>query len=318
MQNAIEKIATGNTYGQKLIELAEKDSRIVVVEADLMRASGSDAFREQFPERHFNVGIAEQNLVGVAAGLAAMGKIPFASSFACFAARRACDQAMVSAAYNNLNVNIVGSYAGLTTEKNGGTHISIADIAIFRLMPNFTVLVPGDCAELAGAIETAAKIDGPVYIRMARGPMPRIFDDDCKFSLGQAVTLRAGNEITLITTGITTWEGLCACEELAGKGIDVRHLHMPSIKPIDKEAIIEAAKATKAIFTVENHSKLGGLGSAVAEIICESCPAPVIRLGMDDCFGETATLEYLMDIHGISAPRIVEAVEAYLEKVATV
>lgn len=309
---------TRNTYGKALIELGEKDERVVVIEADLMKASGSEPFKERFPDRHFNVGIAEQNLMSVAAGFACMGKIPFASGFASFVCQRGCDQLINATCFNEFNVKIVGTYAGLTNAKNGGTHIGVEGIAILRAMPNMTILAPADCVELTEAVRVSARHDGPVFIRVARGPMPRIFDDDYKLSLGQAVTLRAGNEITLITTGITTWEGLCAGEELAGKGIDVRHLHMPSIKPIDAEAIIEAAQATKAIFTIENHSRLGGLGSAVAEIVCESCPVPVIRLGMDDCFGETATLEYLMDIHGISASRILEAVEAYLEKVVTV
>lgn len=304
-----------STYGEALIEIGERDERIVVIEADLMKASGSEAFKERFPDRHFNVGIAEQNLIGVATGFAAMGKIPFASSFANFATQRSCDQLINAICFNKFNVKIVGSYAGLTTAKNGGTHIGVEDIAMLRAMPNMSILAPADCVEMAESIRISATHEGPVFIREPRGPMPRIFDDDHKMEFGKAVNLRKGNQITLITTGITTWEGLCACEELVDKGIDIRHLHMPSIKPIDKEAIIEAAEVTKAIFTVEDHSRLGGLGSAVAEIVCESCPVPVIRLGMNDCFGETATLEYLMDKHGISAPRIVKAVEAYVEKV---
>lgn len=308
MNNTIEKIATRKTYGQKLIELGEKDSRIVVVEADLMKASGSDPFQARFPERHFNVGIAEQDLIGVAGGLAAMGKIPFASSFACFAARRACDQVMISASYNNFNVKIVGSYSGLTSEKNGGTHISIADIAIFRMMPNFTVFVPGDCSELEASMEAAAKIEGPVYIRMARGPMVQIFNGS-EFVVGKAKVISEGDDVTLITTGITTWEGILACQQLKNDGIKVHHLHMHTIKPVDKEAILKAAEKTKAIVTVENHLIAGGLGSLVTEVVCEECPVPVKRLGLDDCFGETAKLDYLMNKFGISSKHVVKAVK---------
>lgn len=313
-------VATGEmgiakkTYGQTLIELGKKDPRIVAVEADLMKASGSDLFKAEFPQRHFNVGIAEQNLVGVAAGLASMGKIPFASSFSCFISQRACDQAVNAVAFNKFNVKMCGTYAGLTSEKNGGTHISVEDIAIFRTMPNVTIMVPADCIELTRAMEAAAAHCGPVYIRIARGPLPTIFSKDCEFTIGKAKVLSEGEDVSLITTGITTWEGLNACETLSSNGIRVRHIHMPTIKPIDRQEILRAARDTGRIVTVENHSKIGGLGSAVAEVVCDECPVPVVRLGMNDCFGETAKLDYLIDKFGISSRHIVRAVEALLAK----
>lgn len=305
---------TKNTYGETLVKLGRKDERIVVIEADLMKASGSELFMEEFPKRHFNVGIAEQNLVGVAAGFAAMGKIPFASSFSNFISQRSCDQAVNAVCYNKFNVKLCGTYAGLSSEKNGGTHISIEDIAIFRSMPNMTVIAPADCTELAAAMEASAEYDGPVYIRIARGPLNKIFSDDYRFIMGKAVMLQAGSDASLITTDITTWEGKLACEALKLKGIKVRHIHMPTIKPIDRDEILRAAHETGAIVTVENHSRLGGLGSAVTETVCDECPVPVIRLGIDDRFGETAKLDWLINRFGISAGHIIAAVEKILKR----
>lgn len=302
------------TYGNTLVKLGDKDNRIVVVEADLMKASGSECFREVFPERHFQVGIAEQNLIGVSAGLASMGKIPFASTFACFASQRACDQAVNAVAYNRFNVKICGTYAGLTSEKNGGTHISVEDIAIYRAMPNMMVIAPGDCVELAKAMETIAEYDGPVYLRMARGPLPIIFNDDYEFEIGKAVVIQEGKDATIITTGITTWYGIQAVKILKTKGITTQHLHMPTIKPLDRKAVIKAANQTGSIVTVENHSIIGGLGSAVAELLCETCPVPVKRLGMQDKFGETATLEWLLEKHELTPGHIVKAVKQILKQ----
>ncbi len=296
-----------DTFGQKLAMLGKSDPRIVVVEADLMRASGSDPFKDMFPERHFQVGIAEQNLVGVAAGLAAMGKIPFASTFAIFASQRACDQAAVAVALNKFNVKICGDYAGLTSEKNGATHISIADISIYRSMPGMVVIVPGDCTELSSAMDAIAAYNGPVYLRKARGPMVNIFPDSHRFTIGRGVLMQKGSDICIITTGITTSEGIKACEALKSQGVKARHIHMPTIKPMDREMVLSAARETGGIVTVENHSRIGGLGSSVTEIVCDKYPVPVTRLGIDDRFGETATLDYLMEKFGITAGHIVSA-----------
>jgi transketolase len=309
-----EKLDSKKVYGEVLVKLGEKNPNVVVLEADLMKASGSDPFLAKFPERHFNVGIAEQDLIGTAAGLAAMGKIPFASSFACFASQRACDQAVNSVAYNKFNVKIVGSYAGLTSEKNGGTHISVEDLAIFRSMPNMVVIDPGDGVEFAQALEFAAEYEGPVYIRSNKGNFPTFLEESYRFQLGKAIVLSEGNDIGLITTGITTLEGIKACEGLAVAGIRVRHVHMPSLKPIDAAEIITTAMQTKRLVTVENHSIIGGLGSAVAEVLTEGYPVRLKRMGLNDCFGETAKLDYLMEKFGISASHIVKQVKEFLKQ----
>lgn len=309
-----KRISVQETYGNTLAKLGKSDERILVVEADLMKASGSKSFQQAFPERHFQVGIAEQNLVGVAAGLAAMGKVPFASTFANFASQRACDQAVIAMAYNRFNVKLCSSYAGLTSEKNGATHISVEDVAIFRSMPNMVVIDPGDCVELASALETIAGYDGPVYLRMARGPLETVLPEDYRFSIGKSVILNEGSDVSLITSGITTFEGVKACEKLGAEGINVKHIHMPTIKPIDRKAIIRAAEETGAIVTVENHSRLGGLGSAVTEVVCDECPVPVVRLGIDDSFGETAILDWLMEKFGITSDHIIQAVEGVMER----
>ncbi len=301
-----------SVYAEALLKLGREDERIVVLEADLMRASGSGPFKEAFPARHFNVGVAEQNLVGVAAGFASMGKIPFASAFAGFLSQRACDQNVNAVCFNNLNVKLVGTYGGLTQEKNGGMHIGVEDLAIFRSMPNMTIVVPCDCIELASAMGAIARYNGPVYLRLARGPVKTILPNDHQLVIGKAVVLRDGMDVSLVTTGIATWEGKVACEALRARGISVRHIHMPTVKPIDRAEIVRAARETGLIVTVENHSRMGGLGSAVTEIVCEEYPVPVTRLGIDDRFGKTATLDWLINEYGISSDHVVSAVEKIL------
>lgn len=307
-----EGISVKDVYGSTLVEVASENENIVVVEADLMRASGSEVFLKKFPQRHFQVGVAEQNLIGVGAGLAASGKIPFVSTFASFAARRACDQASVSVAYNKLNVKICGIYAGLTSSENGGTHISVEDIAIFRSMPNMVVVVPADTGELREAIKTIATYQGPVYLRMARGPMPRIFSGNNKFVLGKSPVLLEGGDAAIISTGIMTIHALEAAKRLTEENIKVKVINSSTIKPIDEEAILEAAETTGALVTVENHNIIGGLGSAVAEIILERKPVPLKRIGIRDRFGETATLEWLLKNNKMAVPDIVDAVRTVL------
>lgn len=309
MMELKEAINVKNTLSDAILELGRQDDRICFLEADLMRATGSDPFAQEFPNRHFQVGIAEQDMMGTAAGLAAMGKIPFAATFASFISQRSCDQAVNAVAYNSFNVKIIGTYCGLSSEKNGGTHIGVEDIAIYRGMPGVTVMCPGDCVEMKQAFFAAAKHEGPVYMRIPRGPMQTYNAADYQFEIGKAVTLRDGNDIAVITTGITTAEGIKAANELEKQGIGVMHIHMPTIKPIDKQAIIQAAEKTGKIITVENHSVIGGLGSAVTEVVCEHASAKVVRLGMQDTFGETATLGYLMEKYGIDAEAIVGAVK---------
>jgi transketolase len=299
---------TGKTYGETLVRLAEKNPAIVVLEADLAKASGSGPFKEKYPNRYYDVGIAEQNLFSFSAGLAAMGKIPFASTFACFASQRGCDQIMNSVAYNMFNVKIIGTYAGLTSEKNGGTHISVADLAIFRSMPGMIVIDPGDALEFSHAIEEAANHTGPVYIRSNKGAFPVFHTGMFRFTIGKAQVLREGSGVSLIATGIVTQEAIRACEKAEKAGIHVRLVHMPTIKPIDAEEIITCAEKTGTIISAENHSIMGGLGSAITEVVCARKPCPVIRLGLRDCFGETATLDYLLHKHGIDAETIFETI----------
>lgn len=295
---------TNATYGATVTALGAQYPEVVAVECDLMKASGSTPFKEAFPDRMFNVGIAEQDALSFSAGLAAMGKTPFVTGFACFVAQRACDQAKNSIAYNNFNVKVIGTYAGLTSEKNGGTHISTDDVAIYRNMPHFEVYDPGDANEFEAILQYAAAHKGPVYIRSNKGKFETFTPAGRKFVPGKAEVLSEGTEIGLITTGVTTREGIMAVNELEKLGISVRHIHMPSIKPIDRAAIAETARKTKVIVTVENHTIYGGLGSAVAEVLCEDQPAKLVRLGLQDHFGETATFAYMMHKYGIDSEAI--------------
>lgn len=293
-------------FPNTMIELAEKDEKVVLLDADLGKAAGSDTFGKAFPERHIELGIAEQDMIGTAAGLSEMGFIPFATTFSCFATQRACDQ-VVNVCYNEFNVKIVGTYAGFSSEKNGGTHISVEDLAITRCLPNMTVLSPGDGSELEEILKCAYEIKGPVYIRMAKGPFKPL-NMEGSFKLGKARTLRKGTDIAFIATGISTAECVEAAEVLATKGISATVLHMPSIKPVDKDAVIDIAKTKMPIYTVEDHSIYGGLGSLVSEITAENCPAKVTRIGMHDQFGDTAVLQWLLDRHGVSSAKIVERI----------
>lgn len=305
---------TNATYGATLTALGAEYPQLVAVEADLMKAAGSRPFRDAYPERMFNVGIAEQDALSFSAGLAAMGKLPFVSGFACFVAQRACDQAQNSIAYNDFNVKVIGTYAGLTSEKNGGTHISIDDLAIYRNMPRFEVYDPGDANEFEAILRYAAQHEGPVYIRSNKGVYPTFTPEGRPFRPGKAEVLSEGTDVALITTGITTLEGLRATETLSAQGIHVQHLHMPSIKPLDKAAIADAARKTGLVVTVENHTIYGGLGSAVAEALCETQPARLVRLGLQDHFGETAKLRYMMHKYGIDDESIVSMIRALLKK----
>lgn len=299
---------TNQTYGATITALAAEYPQVAAVEADLMKASGSAPFKEAYPDRMFNVGIAEQDALGFSAGLAAMGKIPFVTGFACFMAQRACDQAQNSIAYNKFNVKVIGTYAGLTSEKNGGTHISIDDLAIYRNMPYFEVYDPGDANEFAAILQYAAAHDGPVYIRSNKGKFPTFTPEGRAFEPGKGQLLAEGGAATLITTGITTVEGIRAVEALREENIFVDHIHMPSIKPLDREIIAASVRKTGRVVTVENHTVNGGLGSAVAETLCEEQPAFLRRLGFQDHFGETAKLDYMMHKYRIDACAIIETV----------
>ena len=309
-----EMIDTQKTYGETLVELGDKNKDIFVLEADLMRCSGSKLFEDKYPDRHIQVGIAEQNLVGIAAGLAAMGRIPYASTFANFLTQRACDQIVMSLAYNKLNVKLVGSYAGITSGSNGGTHISICDLAITRCIPNMKVIVPGDSNEFRQAIIATSIDESPTYIRQANGPIKTIFKNTHKFEIGKGYKFGSGKDITLISTGITTSLAMDALDTLEKNNIKAYLIHLPTIKPVDIELIIKCAKTTGAILTIENHSILGGLGGLISEIVSKNYPVIMDNIGLEDTWGLNAPLEYQLDYFGFTVENIVKKSKELLAK----
>lgn len=290
-----------------LVEAARKDDRIVVLDADLMSCHSTKCFLEAFPERFINVGIAEANLIGVAAGMAAFGKIPFAFSFAPFATRRCYDQIFISVAYSKLPVKIVGSDPGVMAEANGGTHMPFEDMSIMRAIPKMVCFEPTDATMLAKALPQIIDYPGAVYIRMFRKKAEKIYDDSLDFELGKAVTLKEGKDVTLVASGIMVGRALKAAEELASEGITARVVNVHTWKPIDEDAIVESVKATGAVVTCENHSTYGGLGSAVAEVVVEKCPAPMEFIGVKNSFGEVGKEAYLSEKFGLTVADIVAA-----------
>lgn len=309
-----EKIATREAYGRVLVELGEKCPDLVVLDADLSKSTKTHEFSKHFPERFFNMGIAEQNLMGTAAGLALAGKIPCASTFAVFAVGRAFDQIRNSIAYPGLNVKIIASHAGITVGEDGASHQSIEDISLMRTLPNMTVIVPADATETAQAVAAAVAYKGPVYIRLGRPKVPVLFGADYQFQPGRAVVLREGTDAVIFATGVTVSEALKAASLLAEEGIQTAVVNVHTIKPLDKETIIELAGATGAVVTAEEHSIYGGLGSAVAEVLGEHCPTPLIRVGIKDRFGESGSPADLLEAFGLSAPHIAEAVRQVRER----
>jgi len=301
-----ERIATKNIYGEVLVELGDARPDIFVVEADLMKASGSKPFYEKYPDRHINVGVAEQNLVGTAAGIAAAGAVPFACTMSNFMAKRACDQVAMSVAYNKFNVKLVGCYAGLTQEKNGGTHVSFIDIGVMRSLPNMTVLVPGDGEEFRQTVRAAADFEGPVYIRMAKLLRADILGKGHKFEIGRSYQYGEGADMTIISAGLATEIALDSLEPLRRAGINARVLHMPTLKPFDTEAVVRCARETGACMTVEDHSILSGLGGLVAETLSTLHPTRLSRIGMEDTFGLTASLDFQLQHFGITVENIVD------------
>ncbi|NSW89683.1 MAG: transketolase family protein [Firmicutes bacterium] len=301
-------------YCESLIALAEKDERIVLLEADLMKASGTVPFKERFPERTVDVGVAEANMIGVAAGLSAFGKIPFANSFTAFATRRCFDQITISVAYAGLNVKIGGTDPGVTAELNGGTHMSLEDVGIMRTLPGMTIFEPVDGTQLKKAMPQIAAHYGPVYIRLYRRRAFKIFDDGYKFDLWKSDLLLDGKDVTLFVTGILVRSALDAAEILKVKGISAKVVNIHTIKPIDREGVISAARETGAVVTVENHNIIGGLGSAVAEVLIEECPVPMKRIGVADHFGEVGRKEYLFEKYHMTAGDIARAAEEVIAK----
>ena len=305
----MSKIATRDAYGKTLLKLGEINDDVVVLDADLSKSTKTNDFSKAFPNRFFNMGIAEQNLIGAACGLATAGKIPFASTFAMFATGRAFEVIRNSVCYPKLNVKICATHAGITVGEDGASHESIEDIAIMRAIPNMTVVVPADGIETEKVILEAAKYNGPMYVRLGRSAVPTLFNEDYKFEIGKGSVLRDGNDATIIACGMMVNEAIIAHEALKSEGINVRVINMSTIKPIDRELIINAAKETKAIVTAEEHSIVGGLGSAVSEVVSEECPVVVKKVGVKDVFGESGTPAELLEKHGLTAKHIVESVK---------
>ena len=308
-------VATRTAFGEALVETAKERNDIVVLDADVATSTKTSIFREAFPERFFEMGIAEQNMMGVAAGMATTQKIiPFAVTFAVFATKRACDQVSISIAYPKLNVKIVGSYGGVPTGKAGATHQAFEDIAIMRAIPNMTVIVPADAIEMKKAVKACVEYNGPIYLRCIRCETPVIFGEDYKFEWNKGVTLRKGKDVTIVSTGMMTSKALIATNILENEGISARLIHLHTIKPIDKEILIKAAKETNCIITVENHSIIGGLGSAVAEVLCENCPTLMKRIGINDTFGESGSLDDLFIKYDLTSENIVKETESLIKK----
>ena len=298
-------IATRDAYGEALKELGAINKDIVVLDADLSSSTKTAVFKKAFPERFFNVGIAEQNLIGTAAGLATAGKIPFASSFAVFATGRAYEIIRNSVAYPKLNVKIAATHAGLTVGEDGASHQALEDISLMRSLPNMVVLCPADAVETKKCIFKAVEHKGPVYIRLGRSKVPVLFDESYEFEIGKGVQLRDGYDVTIIATGVMVAKALEASDVLAKENISARVINMSTIKPIDKDIIIKAARETKGIITVEEHNIIGGLGSAVAEVLVENYPVPVRMVGVQDKFGKSGKAQDVMKLYGLTAENIV-------------
>jgi transketolase len=309
MADVIKK-ATRESYGEAITELAEKYPQLVVLDADLAAATKTGIFKKKYPERFFDCGIAECNMMGVAAGLANTGKIPFASTFAMFAAGRAFEIIRNSIGYPHLNVKIGATHAGISVGEDGATHQCNEDIALMRTIPGMTVINPADDVEAKAAVEAAIKFEGPVYMRFGRLAAPVFNDkDNYKFELGKGITLKEGNDVTIIATGLMVLKAIEAAEKLKADGIDARVINIHTIKPIDRDIIAKAAKETKFIVTVEEHSIIGGLGSAVSEVVTETNPCKVVKIGVNDEFGYSGPAVDLLEKFGLSVDNIVKTVK---------
>ena len=302
------KIATRQSYGEALKELGEENENIVVLDADLSSATKTSIFAKKFPDRFLEMGISEQDMMGTAAGLATCNKIPYASTFAVFAAGRAYDQIRNSICYPNLNVKICATHAGVTVGEDGATHQMLEDISMMRTLPNMTVICPSDDVQTKWAVKEISKINGPVYLRLSRAATPVIYEKNQKFEIGKAVQIGDGADAAIIATGDVVCEAIKAKEELEKQGINVRIVDMHTIKPIDREIIVKCAKETKKIITIEDHSIIGGLGSAVCEVLSEEYPSKVIRMGIKDTFGKSGKAEELKKYFKITAEDIIEKI----------
>ncbi len=309
MADMIKK-ATRESYGEALAELGDKYENLYVLDADLAAATKTGVFKKKFPERHIDCGIAEANMMGVAAGLAATGKVPFASSFAMFAAGRAFEIVRNSIGYPHLNVKIGATHAGISVGEDGATHQCNEDIALMRTIPGMTIINPADDVEARAAVEAAILHDGPCYLRFGRLATPVFNDKETyKFELGKGIELVSGNDVAIIATGLMVYEAIKAAEELKSDGINARVINIHTIKPLDKDIVIKAAKETGLIVTCEEHSVIGGLGSAVAEVVTEACPVKVVKIGVNDVFGHSGPAVDLLKEFGLSCDNIVKTVK---------
>ena len=308
----VKKIATRDSYGNALVELGKEHENLVVLDADLAADTKTGVFKKVFPERHIDCGIAECNMMGVAAGLATTGKVPFASSFAMFAAGRAFEQIRNSIGYPKLNVKIGATHAGISVGEDGATHQCNEDIALMRTIPGMVVINPSDDVEARAAVKAAYEHEGPVYLRFGRLAVPVINDrEDYKFELGKGVVLREGKDITLIATGLPVAETLEAAEKLAADGIDAKVINIHTIKPLDEELIVEAAKETGKVVTIEEHSVIGGLGSAVCDVLSEKAPTKVLKIGINDTYGESGPAVELVKKYGLDAESIYKKIKEF-------
>ena len=313
VKSTIKKIATRESYGNALKELAEEFPNLVVLDADLAAATKTGIFKKAYPDRHIDCGIAECNMVGIAAGLASVGKIPFVSSFAMFAAGRAYEQVRNSVGYPHLNVKIGATHAGITVGEDGATHQCNEDLALMRTIPGMVVMCPSDDVEAKAAVRAAIEYEGPVYIRFGRAAVPVINDKpDYRFEIGKGTVVRQGKDITIVATGICVDSALGAAEKLAADGIDAEVVNICTIKPLDEAIIIESAKKTGKVVTVEEHSVIGGLGSAVCDCLSASLPTPVKKLGMQDIFGESGSAAALVAKYGLDAEGVYKSVKEFM------
>jgi len=303
------KKATRQSYGEALLELGRKNEKVVVLDADLAGATKTNIFAKEIPERFFDMGIAEQDMISTAAGFATCGKIPFASTFAVFATGRVYDQIRNSICYPNLNVKICATHCGITVGEDGATHQMLEDINLMRGLPNMTVISPADDIEAKWAVNEASKINGPVYIRFGRSATPIIYEENYNFEFGKAIQFGDGTDATIFATGIMVAESLKAKEVLGKEGIHIRVVDIHTIKPIDKDIIIKCAKETKKLISVEEHSIIGGLGTAISEVLVENCPAKLTRMGIKDCFGKSGKASELLEYFGLTSKEIINEVK---------
>ena len=309
----VKKIATRESYGHALVELGKEHEDLVVLDADLAAATKTAMFKKEFPERHVDCGIAECNMIGIAAGIAATGRVPFASSFAMFTAGRAFEQVRNSVGYPHLNVKIGATHAGISVGEDGATHQCNEDIALMRTIPGMVVINPSDDVEARAAVRAAYEYQGPVYLRFGRLAVPVINDrPDYRFELGKGIVLREGKDLTIFATGLEVSESLAAAELLAADGIQAKVVNIHTIKPLDEELVVAAAKETGKVVTVEEHSVIGGLGSAICDVLCEKCPTPVKKLGVQDVFGESGPAVKLLEKYRLDAKGIYQDIKAWL------